>query len=81
MKVISAPVAATRYGSRSTASCTSGTAKNPARAPWAKLPVAMVPAPHTPHASRKVGGEITARPPTKVSSERPPRNPARTGQA
>ncbi|GAA2909797.1 hypothetical protein GCM10010517_76240 [Streptosporangium fragile] len=53
----------------------------PARAPIAKDRVARPAATSRATPSRKAGGQMTAKPPTKVRIDRPPRNPANTGQA
>ena len=77
---ISAPVAATWDRGSKTAWIT-GRPKTPTRAPMAKLLVTRLTTTHTTTATADGSGASTSIAPTKVSTERPPRKPAKTGQA
>ncbi|GGV19072.1 hypothetical protein GCM10010182_45910 [Actinomadura cremea] len=80
MKVISIPVPAT-CAAGANGSCSAGSANTATRAPLANEPVARPTAASVPSPSPNAGGQMTAMPPTKVSTQRPPRRPANTGQA
>ncbi|GAA3134721.1 hypothetical protein GCM10010466_26970 [Planomonospora alba] len=80
MRHISAPVPAT-YPAGMNSSCRTGRPNTPARAPAAKERHARANAAVAAAASRNAGGQMTAAPPTKVRTDRPPRKPANTGQA
>jgi len=79
MMPMSAPVAAVRWGESSRAWAT-GKPKTPTRAPHAKDEVAVTAA-QAAAATPAARGDSTHMPPTNVSTERPPRNPAKAGQA
>ena len=80
MSDISAPVAATsRAGVK--INCRNGAANTPVLAPTAnELRDQATPA-HRAMPRTKAGGQMTAKPPAKVSTLRPPRSRAKTGQA
>ena len=80
MSDISAPVAATsRAGVK--INCRNGTANTPARAPIANDLASRATAAQSATPSTKAGGQMTAKPPAKVSTLRPPRSRAKTGHA
>jgi len=72
-------VAAVRWG-ESTTSCTRGKPKTPTRAPQANPAVALTPA-QAAAATAAARGDKTHMPPKNVRTDRPPWNPANTGQA
>ena len=79
IRLMSAPVAAVRWGeSRST--CATGKPKTPTLAPQVNDEVAVTAA-HAAAATPAARGDSTTIPPTKVRTDRPPRNPAKAGQA
>ncbi len=80
MSDISAPVAATsRAGVK--INCRTGAANTPARAPIAKDRKRRATPAQSAMPRTKAGGQMTAKPPAKVSTLRPPRSRANTGQA
>jgi hypothetical protein len=80
MSDISAPVAATsRIGAK--INCKNGTANTPARAPIANDRASRATPAQSATPRTKAGGQMTAKPPAKVSTLRPPRSRAKTGQA
>ena len=80
MSDISAPVAATsRAGVK--ISCRNGTANTPVLAPAAKERINRATPAHRAMPRPNAGGQITAKPPANVSTLRPPRSRANTGQA
>ncbi|OLT11738.1 hypothetical protein BJF79_23760 [Actinomadura sp. CNU-125] len=80
MKVISAPVPAT-CAAGANSSCRAGRENTATRAPLANERVLRPVAPSSPRPSPNAGGLMTAMPPAKVSTQRPPRRPANSGQA
>ena len=80
MSDMSAPVAATsRAGVK--INCRNGAANTPVRAPTANERVNKATPAHRATPRAKAGGQITAKPPANVSTLRPPRSRAKTGQA
>ncbi|GAB2853172.1 hypothetical protein GCM10022221_60800 [Actinocorallia aurea] len=76
---MSRPVAATS-ATGANSSCSTGSAKTATRAPAVNDHRAPTAASST-RPSRNAGGQRTAKPPANVKIDRPPRNPAKTGQA
>ena len=80
MSDMSAPVAATsRAGVK--INCRNGAANTPVLAPTANECVNQATPAHRAMPRTKAGGQMTAKPPAKVSTLRPPRSRAKTGQA